>query len=219
MDIMNDNMLKQRIEQWEHMTREDPDNAMGWFSLGSAYKDAEQDEQAARALRKAIELDAAYSRAYQLLGQVLVRQKANDQAVDVLTRGYTVAAEHGDVMPQRAMGSLLQKLDAPVPQVDVAHAPPEPVSGDEIVDRRTGRPGTRIDKPPFKGPIGQFIADHYSRETFREWISQGTKVINELRLDFSRLDHQAMYDQYMMEWLGFTEAEANEYASQASAAT
>jgi len=62
-------------------------------------------------------------------------------------------------------------------------------------------------KPPFRGPVGQFIADNYSQETWRAWISQGTKVINELRLDFSRADHQKIYDQYMMEWLGFTEDE------------
>jgi len=207
---MNDEAFNKRIEQWEKMAHEDPDNAMGWFSLGSAYKDAERDDEAARALRKAIELDPAYSRAYQLLGQILVRQGAEDQAKEVLTTGYTTAAEHGDVMPQRAMGSLLEKIGAPVPEVQTKQAAPPPVGADQIVDRRTGKPGTKMDKPPFKGPIGRFIAENYSVETWREWISQGTKVINELRLDFSRRDHQDMYDQYMMEWLGFTEAEAKD---------
>jgi Fe-S cluster biosynthesis and repair protein YggX len=207
---MDQDTLNQRIEQWEKMAHEDPDNAMGWFSLGNAYKEAERDEEAGRALRKAIELDPAYSRAYQILGQVLIRQQAEPQAIEVLTQGYTVAAEHGDVMPQRAMESLLEKVGAPVPQVETKQAAPVPAGGDQIMDRRTGKPGTKLTGPPFKGPVGQFIADHYSAETWNEWIAQGTKVINELRLDFSRLDHQNMYDQYMMEWLGFTEAEATE---------
>jgi len=207
---MDQAALNKRIEQWEKMAHEDADNAMGWFSLGNAYKEAERDEEAARALRKAIELDPASSRAYQILGQVLIRQNAAPQATEVLTKGYTVAAEHGDVMPQRAMESLLEKIGAPVPEVATKAPTPVPVGGDEIMDRRTGKPGTKIPAPPFRGAIGQFIADHYSAETWNEWIAQGTKVINELRLDFSRLDHQKMYDQYMMEWLGFTEAEANE---------
>lgn len=214
---MNDqDMTQQRIVQWQRMTEEDPDNAMGWFSLGNAYRDAEQDEQAAAALRKAIERDPGFSRAYQVLGQTLIRQDATDQAREVLTQGYTVAADHGDVMPQRAMGSLLEKIGAPVPQIQTRKTPPPPTaSGDQIIDRRTGRPGTRMDKPPFRGPVGRFIADNYSAQTWQEWIAHGTKVINELRLDFSRLDHQKVYDQHMMEWLGFTEEEVNDQAANA----
>lgn len=208
-------MLNQRISQWEKMTREDPDNAMGWFSLGDAYKKAERDEEAARCLRKAIELDPNLSRAYQLLGQLLIKAGADDPAAEVLTKGYAVAAERGDVMPQRAMGSLLEKIDRPVPEVA---APPEPepaeVTGDMVLDRRTGQPGPRLPDPPMRGPVGRFIFDHYSAPTFREWIGQGTKVINEMRLDFSNTDHQQVYEDQMMEWLGFSREEVEEHAKQ-----
>jgi Fe-S cluster biosynthesis and repair protein YggX len=188
---------------------------MGWFSLGNAYRDAEQDEQAARALRKAIELDEGLSRAYQLLGQILIRQSANDQAAEVLTKGYTIAAERGDVMPQRAMGSLLEKIGVPIPQVETAE-PEQPVElGDNaVLDRRTGQPGPRLPDPPMRGPLGKFIYDHYSQPTWQQWIGQGTKVINELRLDFSNVEHQHVYDLHMMEWLGFTQQEAEDYARQ-----
>ncbi|MHB1156336.1 MAG: Fe(2+)-trafficking protein [Phycisphaerales bacterium] len=210
---MTNATLQQRIEQWEKMTRQDPSNAMGWFSLGSAYREADDDERAAMALRKAIELDEGFSRAYQLLAQVLIKQHAEEPALAILTKGYKIAAERGDVMPMKAMGSLLEKIGAPVPQVKTSAPAPTETStsgggGEQIRDRRTGELGTRMTKPPFRGPVGQFIADNYSQETWRAWISQGTKVINELRLDFSRADHQKIYDQYMMEWLGFTEDEA-----------
>jgi len=41
----------------------------------------------------------------------------------------------------------------------------------------------------------------------------GTKVINELRLDFSNDQHQDVYEQYMIEWLQVTREEIDEYAT------
>jgi len=203
-----------RIAQWEKMTQADPANEMGWFSLGNAYRDAERPGDADKALAKALELNPRSSRAYQLRGQVLIQLNRNEEAGEVLTKGYVVAAEQGDVMPQRAMASLLQKLGKPLPEVKSAQ-PVEPVVTDAntIVDRKTGKPGTRLPDPPMRGPIGKFIFDHYSRETWREWIGMGTKVINELRLDFSNEQHQKTYEDQMIEWLGFTRPEAEGYAA------
>ncbi|MAE63190.1 MAG: hypothetical protein CMJ18_02860 [Phycisphaeraceae bacterium] len=201
-----------RIAQWENMTQADPDNSMGWLSLGTAYRDAGRDQEAADALKRAIEIDEGLSRAYQLLGQMLIQLERADEAADVLTRGYTTAAERGDVMPQRAMGSLLEKIDRPVPSVSAAAPSAEPVDGDTIIDRRTGRPGARLPDPPMRGPVGQFIYDHFSQDTWREWIAMGTKVINELRLDFSNPEHQDVYEQQMMEWLGISREEVDEHA-------
>lgn len=191
-----------RIEQWEKMTQEAPDG-MAWFSLGNAYQDAKRLEDATKAWRKAIEIDSKLSRAYQSLGQTLILLARPDEANQILTKGYAVAAERGDVMPQKAMGSLLQKIGKPVPQVRAAG--PVTIAGDQVSDRRTGQPGTRLPDPPMRGPLGQFIYDHYSQETWREWIAMGTKVINELRLDFSNQEHQVVYEQHMMEWLGISD--------------
>ena len=180
--IMTD--LNDRIAQWEKMTQEAPDD-MSWFSLGNAYKEAQRLEDADQAFAKAIELNAQMSRAYQVRGQVLIALDKKDEAADLLAAGFKVAAGRGDVMPQKAMGSLLEKLGRKVPQVAAAaEVPQAELSGDTIIDRRTGQPGSRMADPPMRGPMGQFIYDHYSQETWREWIGQGTKVINELRLDF-----------------------------------
>ncbi|MDH3582622.1 MAG: Fe(2+)-trafficking protein [Phycisphaerae bacterium] len=214
---MDTDLLNQRIIQWENMTREDPENAMGWFSLGNAYKEAERPEEAARSLRRAIELDAGLSRAYQVLGQLLIASQADDQAAEVLTKGYVIAAERGDVMPMRAMGSLLEKIGQPVPEVARAEpAAPVDLGGETVLDRRTGQPGPRLPKPPMRGPLGKFVYDNYSSPTWQDWIGQGTKVINELRLDFSIPDHQKAYDLHMMEWLGFTQEEVEEHAKAGS---
>jgi len=206
-------MLNQRIAQWENMVAEAPDG-MSYFSLGNAYKEAGRAEEAARAFRKAIEHDPNLSRAYQLLGQLLIKEDADDQAREILTRGYTIAAEQGDVMPQRAMGSLLEKIGTPVPEVETPQEEEVELGDDAVLDRRTGKPGARLPDPPMRGPLGRFIYDHYSQPTWQQWIGQGTKVINELRLDFSNVEHQHIYDLHMMEWLGFTQEEVDEYAKQ-----
>ncbi len=65
---------------------------------------------------------------------------------------------------------------------------------------------------PMRGPMGKFIYDHYSQETWRAWIGQGTKVINELRLDFSNDAHQRAYEEQMMAWLGFSKEDIDEHA-------
>ncbi|MEX0776795.1 MAG: Fe(2+)-trafficking protein [Phycisphaeraceae bacterium] len=205
--------IEQRIEQWEKMTREAPDD-MAWFSLGNAYRDAGRLEEAAEALSKAIAQNAGMSRAYQLRAQVLMQLDRNDEAGAVLTTGYTVAVEKGDVMPQRAMESLLQKLGQPVPEVAKKVVPPQVAAGDAVMDRKTGQPGTKLPDPPMRGPLGKFIYDHYSQQTWREWIGQGTKVINELRLDFSNQGHQKIYEQHMMEWLGITDEDVAAYAKE-----
>ena len=61
-------------------------------------------------------------------------------------------------------------------------------------------------RPPFKGPIGQWIHANISKESFDEWIGQGTKVINELRLDLSRDADGDTYDAHMREYLGIDDA-------------
>lgn len=203
---------EERIAQWEQMAREAPDD-MAFFSLGSAYKDAERLDDAQGAFAKAIELNPGMSRAYQLRGQVLIQMGRDGEAGPILTEGYRVAAERGDVMPQKAIGSLLEKVGLPLPQVkDAADRKAEvEADGEVVLDRRTGQPQPRLPDPPMRGPVGKFIYDHFGQDTWREWIGQGTKVINELRLDFSNPAHQDTYDQYMLEWLGVTTEEIDAF--------
>jgi len=211
-----------RIAQWEHMTQADPQNDMGWFSLGSAYRDAQRLEDAERALAKCLELNPEMSRAYQLRAQGLIQLGREDEATLVLATGYVVAARKGDVMPQRAMGALLEKLGRPVPAVEAPGttlgatpgAEVKPLGADQIIDRKTGQVGTKLAGPPLRSALGRLIVENFSQETWREWIRMGTKVINEFRLDFSNPAHEKIYDQQMMEWLGVTAEELQEYEAQ-----
>ena len=200
--------LDDRIAQWEQMCREAPDE-MSFFSLGNSYKEADRWADAAEAYGKAIEYNATMSRAFQMRGQALMKLDQNEEAGEVLTRGYTIAAERGDVMPQKSIAAMLEKLGLPIPETEDFEAKKREVeaSGDMILDKRTGQPQAKLPDPPMRGPVGAYIYANFGQDTWREWIGMGTKVINELRLDFSNPEHQNVYEQHMLEWLGVTREE------------
>ena len=206
--------LEERIAQWEQMAHQAPDD-MAFLSLGSAYQEAGRLRDADGALERAIELNPGMSRAYQIRGQVLIDLGDKDQAAAVLSEGYKVAAARGDVMPQKAIGSLLAQLGESLPEAQEAPTdrPQVDVQGETIIDRRTGESQPRLPDPPMRGPTGKFIYDHFGAITWAQWIGQGTKVINELRLDFSNEQNQETYDQYMYEWLQFTAEEVEAHAN------
>src|SRR5690606_7492238 len=105
----------------------------------------------------------------------------------------------------QALEAVLKQLGRAVPEVASKTAAAAPAATGGFVCSRTGRPGTQMDRPPFRGPVGEWIRANISRETFNAWIAQGTKVINELRLDLSREDDAAVYDEHMREFLGIDE--------------
>lgn len=199
--------VNQRIAQFETMVRPeaDPNNDMAWFSLGKAYADAGRHADAAAAFARCCELNPAMSKAYQLAGENFIKSGDLSKAADILKRGYTAAAERGDRLPQKAMEELLVKIGEPVPKVAAkagAGASAAAPGGGSFVCSRTGRPGAKMARPPFRGAVGEWIQRHITKETFDAWIAQGTKVINELRLDLSKPEDEETYDRHMREFLG-----------------
>jgi len=196
--------ISQRIAQFENMVQADPTNDMAHFSLGGAYAQAGRPLDAAESYVRCFRINVDMSKAYQLAGKAFIDAGKRPEAIAVLNEGYAVAAKRGDFMPKKAMGDLLVSLGESLPTVEGAKPEVAPIVG-SFVDRRTGRPGTKMDRPPFRGPVGAWIQENISAESFKEWILQGTKVINELRLDLSRDDHAETYDQHMREYLGIDE--------------
>jgi len=198
--------INARIAQFENMVQPgaDPENDMAWFSLGGAYVQAGRHAEAAKAYERCYTLNPAMSKAYQLAGKALVDAGQPGPAADVLTEGYKRAAARGDFLPKKAIAELLTSLGAPVPEIAAAASAEGPAGGG-FVCTRTGKPGTKQGRPPMRGPVGQWIFENISQETWIDWIKQGTKVINEMRLDLSREDHSATYDQHMYEYLGIDE--------------
>jgi Fe-S cluster biosynthesis and repair protein YggX len=194
--------VEARIRQFENMVQPgaDPDNDMAWFSLGGAYAQAARHADAARAYLRCTELNKDMSKAYQLAGKAFIESGDRSAAKDVLLKGYSVAAAKGDFMPKKAIAELLTSLGVEPPKVE--QVAPAPAADGSFTCRRTGKPGTKLQRPPLRGPLGLWIADNISAETWNDWIKQGTKVINEMRLDLSRDDHAATYDQHMYDYLG-----------------
>jgi Fe-S cluster biosynthesis and repair protein YggX len=195
-----------RIEQFRKMTEADPNNELGHFSLGKALVEASRFQEAAKPLSRALALNPALSKAYQLLGDAWAKQGDTAKAVEILTRGVLVADEQGDRAPRDAMAARLNELGAPTPafrKASDAKAASSSASGDvgDFRCARCGRPKGRLAKPPFKGALGEKIHQHVCESCWREWIGMGTKVINELGLVMSNPESQATYDQYMIEFL------------------
>lgn len=195
--------IAQRIAQFEAMVRPeaDPNNDMAWFSLGQAYTQAGRHADAANAFAQCFRINKDMSKAYQLAGAAFIAAGQKGKAAEVLLDGHKVASAKGDRMPLKAIEEMLVSLGIDPPKVAVAAAPLNIVAGG-AVDAKTGRPGSKLPKPPFKGPIGQWIYENVTAETWDAWIRQGTKVINEMRLDLSRDDHAETYDRYMRDYIG-----------------
>ncbi len=199
-----DQKLEQRIAQFENMTAADPDNDMAHFSLGNAYLQAGRAAEAAQSFERTTELNPDMSKAFQMAGEAMIKAGWEDRAVAVLEAGWKVAATRGDLMVRDAIADRLVSIGRPAPELDAStkkEAEAFAASG-SFVCRRTGRAGTQMEHPPFKGPVGAWIEANISSETWNDWIGQGTKVINELRLDFSRDEDQEVYDRHMREFLG-----------------
>lgn len=197
--------IQTKILQFEKMAHDDPNNELGHFSLGKAYLEAGRAGDAVRALLRAIDLNPSLSKAYELASQASEAAGDRGKAVELLKRGLTVADERGDRKPREAMAAILQDWGVEVPPPPVAATPhPDAAAGDAVEGftcSRCGSPHGKLDRPPFRGPLGQRIFDHICRSCWREWIPMGTKVINELGLQLADKRHQETYDQYMLEFL------------------
>jgi Fe-S cluster biosynthesis and repair protein YggX len=215
-----------RIAQFENMTQADPTNEMAHFSLGRAYAEAGRAADAARSFLRCVELVPDMSKAYQLAGEQLIKAGDTTKAAAVLTQGYIVAAGKGDFMPKTAMGTLLKQINVEVPEVASSKSEPTATPIDDGTGavpegmmrcRRTGKLGTPMKQRPFRGPEGEWIFRNITQETWTAWIGQGTKVINEMRLDLSRDKDLETYDQHMREYLGIDETVQGEISQLAKA--
>jgi Fe-S cluster biosynthesis and repair protein YggX len=202
-------MSEERIAQFQKMAEADPDNELGHFSLGKALLDAGRADEAISSFQRALEINPENSKVFQLLASAQGQAGQKDEAIATLTKGYEIADRRGDLMPRNQMGQMLKDLGQPVPESLAAGEAVEPMDegppegrDDLVLCSRYGKWLPKLQERPFKGPLGEEILEKVSAQAWQEWIPMGTKVINELRLDFSNPEHAEVYDQHMREFLG-----------------
>ena len=188
-----------QIERYRAMAESDPNNEIAHFSLGRALLDAGEAAEAAKSFQRVLALNPNISKAYQLLGDAQLKTGHRDYAIQTLTEGVNVAHRRGDLMPKNEMIKTLQDLGAPVPQF--ADPSTTTVSAGEILCKRHGGVGPKLEKPPFRNPFGQEIYEKICANCWKEAIAFGTKVINELRLPLSDPQAQKMWDQHIRDFL------------------
>ena len=182
---MND--LQDKIDRFENMATADPTNDMAHFSLGSAYFDAKRFAEAVNSFDACIKLNPEMTKAMELGGSALLQLSKTDEARELLIRGYEQAATKGEMRVKEGISSIMKEAGIEIPTVEQK----------ETIE--TIKP---LDKAPLPGATGKWIFENVDENQWNVWIGQGTKVINELRLDFSREEDQKVFDEYMAEFLG-----------------
>jgi len=192
---------QERIERFKYLTEVDPANELGWFSLGRAYIDGGQAKEAVPPLQRVLALNPNFSKAYALLGHAQKASGDTAGAIQTLTAGYRIANDRGDLMPRNDMAALLKELGAPIPEIKAEELTDDAKAAGKIKCRRCNRIAPRMAEPPFSGPDGEKLQAQVCAPCFKEWIGQGTKVINELRLNLTEKMGQDIYDQHMKQFL------------------
>lgn len=58
---------------------------------------------------------------------------------------------------------------------------------------KLGREAEGLDKPPFKGELGQKVFETVSKEAWRMWLEHSKMIINEFRLDLTSEQGQRVW--------------------------
>jgi len=98
------------ITNLQSMLDQGQDNALVRFSLGNAYLNSKDYEQAIEHLAQAIKHDSEYSAAWKLYGKALAGAGKNDEAITAYQQGIMIAENKGDIQAAKEMKIFLKRL-------------------------------------------------------------------------------------------------------------
>lgn len=105
-------MSQSRIDVFQAMSREQPDDVMIWYGLASEYVKLERWSEAVDALRHVLGLNPDYTAAYQMLGTALLNQGEKEEARHAWTNGIEAATRTGAWKARQHMDGLLANTSA-----------------------------------------------------------------------------------------------------------
>jgi len=103
-------MSDQIISNFKSILEQGQDNALIRFSLGNAYLNSNNYEEAIKHLSLALKHDPGYSAAWKLYGKALASAGNNDQAITAYQQGIEIAENKGDIQAAREMKVFLKRL-------------------------------------------------------------------------------------------------------------
>ena len=101
---------KEKIERYKKVVALDPNDVLGYYTLGDAYLENGMHQEAIETFAKGLTVDPKHSSSYLSLGQAYQAMGNKEKAREVFEKGIRVADEKGDVMPQRKMEARLRQL-------------------------------------------------------------------------------------------------------------
>lgn len=104
-------MAQSRIEVFQAMVLQQPDEVMIWYGLGSELFKVERWSEAAEALCNVIRLNPDYTAAYQMLGSALNSEGKAEEARAIWRQGIEVADRTGAWKARQHMEGLLANSD------------------------------------------------------------------------------------------------------------
>jgi Tfp pilus assembly protein PilF len=103
-------MSDQIISNFQSMLEQGQDNALIRFSLGNAYFNAKDYEQAVEHLSQALKHDPDYSAAWKLYGKALAAAGRDNEAIIAYQQGIEIAEGKGDIQAAKEMKVFLKRL-------------------------------------------------------------------------------------------------------------
>jgi tetratricopeptide (TPR) repeat protein len=101
---------REKIERYKKVIELDPNDILGYYTLGDAYLENKMYREAVEAFSKGLQVDPKHSSSYYGLGQAYEGLGEPAKARETYQKGIEVADVQGDVMPQRKMESRLRQL-------------------------------------------------------------------------------------------------------------
>ena len=103
--------LSSQVEKYRKIIAFDPQDVLGYFSLGSVYLDALKYREAMDIFEQAVAVAPDHTASYLGLGQALEGLGDTEKAKRIYREGIRVGMEKGDMMPQKKMESRLKALE------------------------------------------------------------------------------------------------------------
>lgn len=107
-------MSQSRIDAFEGMLKQNPNDAMVWYGLASEYLKLERWGDATNALRNVLRVNPDYTAAYQMLGSALISNGEVEEAREAWTRGVAAADRTGAWKAKQHMERLLAESGGPI---------------------------------------------------------------------------------------------------------